>query len=270
MIAYKLIGNNGRLGNQLFQIASTIGIAMDNKQNYYFNDAEIFKFFPKLQNNIKSDFYNFTHIYNEQDFCYQEIRFLENTNTTLFGYFQSFKYFYNNWSFISHLLEIENPRFLNYTNQFQNIKTCSIHVRRGDYITANQLNPLEPHPLIKIDYYYEAINYINADKYIIFSDDIPWCKEKFKGDKFYFFDNGEQYKNNMEYDLFELQVMASLNHNIIANSSYSWWAAFLNQNKNKIVIAPKIWFGHNYAKTICKYNYETMLSSLIPKQWIII
>lgn len=267
MIAYQSIGNNGRIGNQLFQIASTIGIAINNNEDFYFNDSEIFKFFPKLQKNIKVNFSDFTEFYNEQDFCYQEIKTLKETNTVLFGYFQSFKYFENNWKIISDLLQIKNERFLNYKNQFQNINTCSIHVRRGDYVTINQVDPFKPHPLIKLYYYYQAIEYVNADVYIIFSDDITWCKENFRGDKFLFFDTGEQYKNDMEYDLFELETMSSFNNNIIANSSYSWWGAYLNKNINKKVIAPKNWFSEAYANKISKYNIS---DSLIPRNWILI
>lgn len=267
MIAYKSIGHNGRLGNQLFQIASTIGIAIENGHDFCFNNSEIFNFIPNLKKFCTDNFDNFRHSYNEDDFCYKKIQIEKDKNVILSGYFQSAKYFENNKQIVLDLMHIKNNLFDSYKQEFTNLKTCSLHIRRGDYIYANLNNPLNPHPLATLEYYNNAIDIINADKYIVFSDDIDWCKQAFKGDKFYFFDSGEKYKNNMNYDLFELQVMSSFKNNIIANSSFSWWAAYLNNNKDKTVIAPKIWFGEEYCKTISK---NKIMDSLIPFEWILI
>ena len=77
----------------------------------------------------------------------------------------------------------------------------------------------------------------NCDNFLIFSDDIVWCKNNFVGDKFIFIEGEEDY--------IDLWLMSLCNHNIIANSSFSWWGAWLNKNNNKTVIAPKNWFGPN-------------------------
>ena len=78
-------------------------------------------------------------------------------------------------------------------------------------------------------------NFNNCENFIIFSDDIKWCKNNFIGDKFTFIEG--------EKDYIDLWLMSLCNHNIIANSSFSWWGAWLNQNPNKKVIAPINWFG---------------------------
>lgn len=267
MIAYQSIGSNGRLGNQLFQIASTIGIAIDNEQKFAFNNFEIFNYLPNLQPFLIDDFSEFDISYTDNEFCYKDLRFPKDKNTILFGYFQSHKYFEKHPIIIEQLMKIENNLFSNYLNQYLNTNTCSIHIRRGDYVFLNKNHPLNPHPLVKLDYYNKAIELINADKYIIFSDDIVWCKEVFKGNEFIFYDHNENKKNNLQYDLFELQVMSSLNHNIIANSSYSWWAAYLNKNIDKKIIAPKIWFSEAFSNQMSKHN---ILNSLIPSDWTLI
>ncbi len=142
---------------------------------------------------------------------------------------------------------------------------CSIHVRRGDYVSIGQTHPLNPHPLQSLEYYKEAIKIINADKYLVFSDDINWCKENFIGDNYIFVDNKI---SSLENDIFEMQLMSTCKNNIIANSSYSWWAAYFNENKDKKVIAPKLWFGKDYINTIT--SHDDVIQSIIPKDWIII
>jgi len=266
MIAYNLIGNNGRLGNQLFQIASTIGISLTNNKKFYFNKAEIFNFLPNLKECfIEDSNFTFDYSYKETDFCHNEVKIQQNANTILHGYFQSEKYFENHKQYIEFYLKFKNNLFLNYLNLYQNINTCSIHVRRGDYVSIAQTNPLNPHPLQPMDYYKEAMKMINADKYIIFSDDINWCRQNFTGDNYIFIDNQT---NSLENDIFELQLMSICNHNIIANSSYSWWGAYLNKNKNKKIIAPKQWFGKSYVKTIT--SNDDVIQSIIPNGWITI
>jgi len=266
MVVYDSIGNNGRLGNQLFQIASTIGIALSNNTKFYFNKAAIFDFLPNLKEcfiedeNFRSDF-----LYRENEFCYQEIKLQENTKTTLFGYFQSEKYFEKHKEYIKFYLKIKNDLFTNYVNIYKNMNICSIHVRRGDYVSIGQTHPLNPHPLQSLEYYKEAIKIINADKYLVFSDDINWCKENFIGDNYIFVDNKI---SSLENDIFEMQLMSTCKNNIIANSSYSWWAAYFNENKDKKVIAPKLWFGKDYIKTIT--SHDDVIQSIIPKDWIII
>jgi len=265
MIIYNVIGKNGRIGNQLFQIASTIGIAIENNHDFCFNDFEIFKYLPNLQTKLQSEKYKNAQTYYENDFCYEPVKINNNENKIIHGYFQSFKYFDKNNEKIIKYLTIENPLGDGKIDYLKNFNTCSVHIRRGDYVEIAQTNPLNPHPIQPKEYYFEAINKIQAEKYLFFSDDIEWCKQNFQNEKFIFIENKNK---SFENDLYELQMMSTCQNNIIANSSYSWWAAYLNTNKDKIVIAPKNWFGEKYLKTITVN--ASIHDSLIPQNWIII
>jgi hypothetical protein len=87
-----------------------------------------------------------------------------------------------------------------------------------------------------MDYYRTAISSFNPDaKFLVFSDDLQWCKTNFLGDKFHFPDT--------QSDLVDLKIMTMCNHHIIANSSFSWWGAWLNPKQEKRVVAPSNWFG---------------------------
>ena len=115
----------------------------------------------------------------------------------------------------------------------KNENTCSIHVRRGDY-----LNSPNHHPTQNMNYYMRAIKEMPKDSvFLIFSDDIKWCKENFPNlpEKFIFVEGNKDYE--------DLHLMTHCKNNIIANSTFSWWGAWLNSNSDKIVVAPKKWFG---------------------------
>ena len=126
--------------------------------------------------------------------------------------------------------------------------TCSIHVRRGDYI-GNGL-----HEVCHLEYYLEAVEEMKSrteiDKFIVFSDDIAWCKENFIGENFLFIENN----SNIE----DLYLQTQCTNNIICNSSFSWWGAWLNANPNKVVIAPECWYGDLSKDT----------KDLLPEKWI--
>ena len=105
--------------------------------------------------------------------------------------------------------------------------------------------------LSTLEYYKQALSKLpDINKVLIFSDDIEWCKQNFIGDRFIFI---------QEEDYISLYLMSLCDYNIIANSSFSWWGAWLNQNPNKVVIAPKLWFG-------LKSNHN--INDLIPSSWI--
>lgn len=145
-------------------------------------------------------------------------------------------------------------------NLINKAKVCdsiSIHIRRGDYISSPKTNQF--HGACTPDYYKTAIKYIAKNVknpvFFIFSDDIDWAKDNFKSDYPIYF-----VSNKIIPDYEELIIMSKCKHNIIANSSFSWWGAWLNENKDKIVIAPKEWFKVKNINT----------SDLIPKSWITI
>lgn len=230
----------GGLGNYMFQIASTYSKSLDLNFQFLINPDEsitVHKKYEHYINNIfrkiKTGNFNTTQNYFEPVFNYREIPSFM-LSTKLNGYFQSEKYFIHNRKKIIELFEcsedLKNKLYKKYP-QINN-ETCSIHVRRGDYVNLQDHHPLQP-----IEYYKTAINLIGDNKtYFIFSDDIEWCKLNFG-----FLNNVVFVDGNEDYE--DLYLMSFCKNNIMANSSFSWWGAWLNDNKNKKVIAPKKWFG---------------------------
>lgn len=134
--------------------------------------------------------------------------------------------------------------------------SISLHVRRGDYVGNIFFTEIPP------SYYQKSIDYmkkrINNFTLFVFSDDIEWVKKNLKIEQNIVFVN----INDAKTDYMELMLMSACNHNIIANSTFSWWGAWLNNNQNKIVIAPKIWFNNKSAQK----KYQN--GALVPKDWI--
>lgn len=232
----------GGLGNYLFQVAAGYSKSIDLNINYVINPnyiQAVHKPFEMYSNNVfinikLDDNASYQNLYYEPYFHYNKIPNFTKT-TLLNGYFQSEKYFNNNKEEIKTLLspsvELRNKLYIKYP-KLESKNTCSIHIRRGDYIGLQN-----HHPVQTIDYYKKAIELIGLDKlYLIFSDDILWCKSNFN-----FLKNCIFVENNLDYE--DLYLMSYCNDNIIANSSFSWWGAWLNENPNKRVVAPKNWFG---------------------------
>lgn len=178
-------------------------------------------------------------------------------NQYLYGYWQSEKYFINvaetirkDFSFKQPLLD-ENTHIV---EQLANVNSVSLHVRRGDYVT-NTKNAFIG--TCSTTYYQSAIkeieNQIINPVFFIFSDDIDWVKKNLVVDRSSIFVSHN--KGSESYN--DMRLMSLCKHNIIANSSFSWWGAWLNSNPQKIVIAPKQWFASGQDD-----------SDLIPKTWI--
>lgn len=239
----------GGLGNFMFQISAGYSKSIDMGQNFVVNPHKIqvvHRSIDKYINNVFEKIiidpnFETNHIYHEPNFHFSPIPNFE-APTYLKGYFQSEKYFKHNKNEVLKLLtsELVIDQLKEKYKHELNKPTCSIHVRRGDY-----LNLSDHHPVQNMDYYIRAINEVGQDKtFLVFSDDISWCKNNFN-----FLKNVIYCENNEDYE--DLYLMSLCSHNIIANSSFSWWGAWLNRNKNKKVIAPKKWFGKS------KHNYVT-------------
>ena len=174
-------------------------------------------------------------------------------NSYLIWFFQSYKYFEN---IKEELVKDFSPqKSISWKNKelLDSLKwetTCSIHVRRWDYSWWY-------HGFCSLEYYNKAISTIKNKfeniTFLVFSNDIKWCKKNFIGDEFIFVD-----WNTWKESYRDMILMSKCSHNIIANSSFSWWWGFLNQDKNKVVIAPKKWLNVNFIDT----------SDLIPNEWI--
>ena len=140
-------------------------------------------------------------------------------------------------------------------NKINNSNSISVHVRRGDYVTNKITNKL--FGVCDLDYYYQGIKLIAAKlknpAFFVFSDDLDWCQKNIKSSFPIHFVTG-----NKSYE--DLILISNCKHNILANSSFSWWSAWLNSNPDKIVIAPKQWFKKKILSA----------SDLIPESWLTI
>lgn len=194
---------------------------------------------PDLKVNVKriSDSFTFS------DFVYDD-----KINYYLDGYWQSEKYFKDIKDTIKEDLSPDYStmdKLLKYP--FIDSNTVSMHIRRTDYLTSNGY-----HPIQTLEYYKKGLELIgNYDYVFIFSDDINWCRDNLKFRNMIFMENNT--------DVQDLWLMSMCKNNIIANSSFSWWAAWLNNNKDKKVIAPNNWFGK---------NVNINESDIIPNDWI--
>ncbi len=253
----------GGLANNLFQIACAYAYSLKhNKELVILNekfgishnplDAYKENFLKKINLVSSKNFQGFK-IYNEPQFNFSQIPEIEG-NVYLEGYFQSEKYFSDYENEIRNLLSYsENVNLIKekYKNELEK-NTCSVHIRRGDYLKYPN-----HHPVQSVNYFMKAIRQMPDDSlFIVFSDDIQWCKDNLPNieDKFIFIEENKDYE--------DLLLMSLCKNNIISNSSFSWWGAWLNENKEKKVIAPSKWFGtaNNHNNTV----------DLYCKNWIII
>lgn len=155
------------------------------------------------------------------------------------GFWQSEKYFLHIQDKIRDVFNFPAPTDIHNTETLQQVRSLhsvSIHIRRTDYV--NEFNWG-----LTTAYYKEAIdiikNRVAEPHFYFFSDDIEWVKEKFKGSNFHYIDF-----NTGENSFRDMQLMSNCKHHIIANSTFSWWGAWLNPSKDKIVIAPDKWLPH--------------------------
>jgi hypothetical protein len=289
---------NGGIGNQMFQYALgrhlaylnntelKLDISTLSKDNNNNNDLDIRKFELSAFNiecqiATQKDISSFIHngliinkyikklnhvlglkcVFNETGISFQASIFSNKKNVYLNGYWQSEKYF----SPIKHIIKrdfiLKNNNLIHLENYISLIKrsnSVSIHFRRGDYVSNQTTNSL--HGICDFSYYKNAIDYISKKikdpNFFIFSDDINWVQNNFSIS----FPTTFIKRNNIDNSYEELFLMSLCKHNIIANSSFSWWGAWLNNNSDKIIIAPKRWFSNE------SMNNQT--NDIIPQNWI--
>tara|TARA_R110002096_G_scaffold269563_2_gene463414 strand:+ start:2200 stop:2913 length:714 start_codon:yes stop_codon:yes gene_type:complete len=213
-------GYFGWLGNQMFQYAATYATSMRANTNCAFpeNDPNLFDLFNLTAQKVKNPQGS---IYQEPAFHYSPIP--KGDNVTLHGYFQSEKHFSDYEAGLREEFTLRNPK---YPEELDD-DYIGIHVRRGDY-----LNHPTIHPTCSMEYYEEALSMLPDRPVKVFSDDPKWCAKNFKGDRFEI-----SQRDFME----DFELLSKCNYHIIANSSFSWWAAWLSNSKK--VIAPDKWFG---------------------------
>jgi hypothetical protein len=247
------LGELGQLGNQLFQIAATIGIARRNGCSCVFPRwpyARHFEFPIPQAHPIR-------HMQRRSplSFRYEEITI--DRATELWGFFQSEQYFAHCADEVRHYFTPHHAVVQLLERGFGDLlktNTCSVHVRRTDYLEHPEFCDLSA-----TDYYERAmLEFDSGTTFVIFSDDIPWCKERFRGRPFVFVEALSPIE-----DLF---LMARCKAHIIANSTFSWWGAWLDPAPDKIVIAPARWFAEARADSSDGHHYDTR--DLIPQTWI--
>jgi len=248
VISFNNLGNYGRLGNQMFQYALIRSVANKNNYEMVIPNGN----YDLLKLNIQKQFGQTNkNTYGEKYFHFNEEVFSIGDNTDFYGYFQSYKYFDNirdillkDFSMSSAIEEFSNNKIQQIKNQYNTNQIVSLHIRRKDYLLYPEI-----HPVCTMKYYKKCMSCFEDSIFYIFADDLIWAKENFKGNQFIFsnFDN-----------ITDLCLMMKCNHNIVSNSSYSWWATYLNQNINKIIKYPSIWFGKKGPQD---------LQDLIPTSW---
>lgn len=282
MIVINLIGG---LGNQMFQYALGRSLSLRRGEDLYLDisnfkknyllrryELDIFRFQKKyanqkILNQIKYGKENPSIItkitrqvrrkldydytpgrYFERNLRYSENVFSCPSNVIIYGYFQCEKYFLDIKNVIQSDFEIIVPPNEKNAKELQIIQnsknSVAVHFRRGDYVTDSNINQF--HGVCDISYYSRAIEFISHKlgdlNLFLFSDDPEWVKNNFKTDhQLHIVDI-----NNGDSSYEDLRLMQSCSHFIIANSSFSWWGAWLSMNEDKIVVAPKQWFNEPF------------------------
>ena len=180
------------------------------------------------------------------------------------GYWQSEKYFSDVAAILRREFTVKTPlsdRSRKLSEMIAAEQSVSIHIRRGDYVAARKTNLV--HGVCGLDYYFRCIDYLkqlvqNAH-FFIFSDDPQWAGDNLKQlCPATFVDY-----NRAGRDYEDLQLMSRCNHHIIANSTFSWWGAWLNPREDKIVLAPRQWFDK-------KIQVSMKMDDLFPSGWILL
>ena len=264
MIGFNHLGNLGRLGNQMFEFAALRGIAAEHGYDVCIPPSD----HQGIENYSLHECFKLDHIptgfINDENYSLEQTYHFNNDlfstckdSTSLYGFFQSWRYF----------LQIQDTIRKDFTFHDEILEPCKemidcleepimLHVRRGDpnltdprgfkwsYTQCSSQHPPQP-----LEYYEKALRAFPEDQpVIVFSDSVDWVKEQelFKPDRFMISEPEEKYSDGSFTPYIDLCLMSLCSHAIIANSSMSWWGAWLQSNPDKMVFAPKMWFGPDY------------------------
>lgn len=258
----------GGLGNQMFQYA--LAMAFKKKgvpvklDTYWYNRNDSHNGY-ELDTIFNASFPIYTHnrfLRKVLKLFFKRYRYkgasfdssaLSQKRKQLIGYWTSYRYFSDVENEIRSAFTfppLKKRHNIDYLNKIKNTESVSVHVRRGDYVNNNRYEGVAT-----TEYYRNAINVLQSEMshlhFFFFSDDLEWCRNEFSQFNATFVSG-----NSGSSSFRDLQLMSSCRHNIIANSTFSWWAAWLNCNPDKKVIAPKGWYSTG--------DYE----DLIPTDWI--
>lgn len=272
----KIIRFDGGLGNQMFQYAFYLSLRSNYPHSFYLFDIarskkshngleilDLFKLegkwryllFGQINRHLSFLLKNQYLVLQKNITCFEPDVFNEKGKLcTYVGFWQSELYFRELEPLIRQTFSFDAARLSksarNYVRLIQSTNSISIHIRRGDYV------PLGWNSICTDAYYNNAIDFfLQKDsniQFFVFSDDKEWAEEKFEGKNKFIIVKG----NEGSFSWQDMYLMSICKHNIIANSTFSWWAAWLNANKNKTVIAPRQWIP-------CLDNND-----IFPEAWI--
>lgn len=280
----------GGLGNQLFQYAAGLGLSqlshtkllldcsfLENSRQstettyriYELdkfmlsesnaNDRLLAKFTPHSLWQKAIHLFSNGKIVEEKGFSFNPSFFSLRGDIYLRGYWQSEKYFKPVETLLRERLKFRNElREPNkeWADRINSMNSVSVHIRRGDYVSDPKINSY--HGVLSIDYYLRGIaemrRQVTDAHFFVFSDDVAWAKDHLQLEPHCEFITGNSGTQAWE----DLKLMSLCKHHIIANSSFSWWGAWLNPSQDKVVISPSEWFA----------NKSIDISDLIPTGWI--
>ena len=278
MITCNLMGG---LGNQIFQIFTTLACAIKSGNVFVFTDATTLgsgattirytywdTFFAQLKH-VTTSVFPELKVIKEKGYEYNEINLteLKDQNTLLFGYFQSYKYFEQEFNTICSLIKLKELKLavLNkneYTQEFLQ-GTISLHFRVGDYKKVQHWHPIMPYEYYEKSLLYITSNAPNDVHVLYFCEDndildvlttVNRLKLQFRKLKFI------RCSSKLS-DWEQMLLMSLCRCNVIANSSFSWWGAYFNSNDDKIVCYPATWFGEAATAT-------HDIKDLCPPEWV--
>lgn len=199
------------------------------------------------------------NIYNEPHFYFDKKYYNNPKNCYIKGYWQSELYFQSIKKKIKSEFSLKKSDKLNQSQIYNNIKennSVGVHIRRGDYVMDKVTNQF--HGVLGDSYYVNAVAQIKEKiknpTFFIFTDDKEWVKKHFQLNIPY------TLIHENWHPIYDMFILSKCNHQIIANSTFSWWVAWLNTNIDKVVIAPINWFA--------KKQYENQLNDLLPSRWV--
>ena len=283
----------GGLGNQLFQYAAAKALSLHHKVPLLFETSSFYREeLPELEVPRNFELFHFSgitekiinpeevitligvekknriskwvtptykkNVYREPFYHFDKNFFKSKKNVLLKGGWQSEKYFKPYEKEIRESLQLNKDLVKDVVNKGEKLQqqnSVSVHIRRGDYLRKQII--FEWHGVMSKDYYINALNLLQSKtkdiKAYYFTDDTDWVSQNLLP-----LFNGEIVSLSTKSHYEDLYLMSHCQHNIIANSSFSWWGAWLNTNPNKIVIGPKKWFDKGFKDT----------QDVIPSGWV--
>ncbi len=212
-------------------------------------------FLKRALNKLRIRYYN-ANYWPEKPLCFDPDFLVVSDNTCLEGDFRSYKYFDTIRPVLLADFALRNgysPTALAWAEKITATSSVSVHIRRGDYVYSPETNAY--HGLSPLAYYHQAVaiikDRVKDPSFFVFSDDQEWCRENLS------FLAGAKFISGVS-DQEELILMSRCRHNIIANSSFGWWGAWLNDSPGKTIIAPQRWFN----------DQSVDISDLLPENWL--